>query len=1160
VIGAALYEEGKLVSSTIRDVGKYLSHDFVFDSASTTPIATSLAYAPRPIGPGFQRSFVSWRDRSRSDKHLNDLPPDSTSVRQRLNVVCPTLWTAENPHIYTLVISLRSSRDNVVIQAESCRVGFRSVEINDGYLKVNQKPIMVRGTNYHEHDPVTGHCVSSQLLEADVKLMKRYNFNAVRTSHYPQAPMFYEFCNLYGLYVVDEANIETHGMLPYAGRLSDSSFWERAYMRRLLRMIHRDRNHPSVIAWSLGNESGYGRTHDKMASLVRAYEKDRVLMYEPATYGPRDSGQKSGWFGGRNSEGGKGAIATDILCPMYPRVDDCIVIANRNPDMPVILCEYAHMMGNSGGNLDTYWKWFNNFSRLQGGFIWDWADQGICVTDSTGAPLWTYGGDFGELYHDGAFCLNGLNWPDRGLGDVLTQSRLRAARSRHAYLMSSMASQATELARLKGRVDGVLENDCVAADGASTVEKVLGADFSLRSDIDARSPLSRSLYHRDMSISREVYGLECLRLDPTTLRRLKRTEEMEQRDSSKFQSLWQNQFVGGNEAAAGITPNSSVQGANRIIHPFPVESAIPKPQLLEAKQCMKVFECEVTGLHPTSWHQTESYQSSRSSVRSDHSGQSLPGNTVVSESTSTNLKSSSEYALNLTVHFSILNRLNHTAHVEDFLYFDVLLLCDGMVVDRRQMSSRSRHGATSKRHVFDSGDGMAGLQELEMSCNFNVKLVNSNVPPPEGLNAVGGSFASVNDSKEPRDPMNGLIRPSLPLSRSCGVFLPTAAPSSVQSDGQPQPQQAPPGWTTYGYAWPEDAMLQADSFDNMWFPTGSGLSSSGGSSMAVEYFSSSLSGRSSGMGGATFTPGGKWAGITETHLYTPRDPKVADPSVISKSDSRAAATGLVGPKAAASVATAAGNKKWTPSLWSDVTASTRWSTVVIGRLRNDTPWAKVGYPMGFAQNNISGQLVFSLLPKRVAVNTSQDPLRVPPLPLPSHEIAAIREDSTEEGADVAACADELMAGGVDLSSPVQECFDIQKPNPAVQADSNSSPQHPGHRLRSRSGSWTDPNRVCLPQANSGRPLELSSHSEQALRSNSILSRDSAESLPAVVGSSYQVSVLFVENKEQAGEVIRSPDILLRGGMFDLHSMFASCRLNPNCVRLFCCFSGEVFAP
>ena len=173
-------------------------------------------------------------------------------------------------------------------------------------------------------------------------------------------------------------------------------------------MLRSDRNHPSIIAWSLGNESGYGRTHDKMASLVRLYEKDRVLMYEPATYGPRESVGSNGWFGiGLASDPVQKKVATDILCPMYPRVNDCIIIANKNPDMPVILCEYAHMMGNSGGNLDVYWKWFNNFSRLQGGFIWDWADQGISAVNAMGKPIWAYGGDFGEAYHDGAFCLNG---------------------------------------------------------------------------------------------------------------------------------------------------------------------------------------------------------------------------------------------------------------------------------------------------------------------------------------------------------------------------------------------------------------------------------------------------------------------------------------------------------------------------------------------------------------------------------------------------------------------------------------------------------------------------------------------------------------------------------------------------------------------------------
>ncbi len=406
VIESNLYDEGVLVASN-SSAGKFVSLDLTFSSSSASPVASALTYAPRPIGPGFERSFASWREKSRFEKFLRNLPPDTTSLRQHINIVRPNLWSAEKPYVYTLVVILKNARDGQVVQAESCRVGFRSVEISDGVLRVNQRPLMIRGVNYHEHDPVTGHRVSPQLLEADLKIMKRNNFNAIRTSHYPQTAIFYELATLYGFYVVNEANIETHGMLPYAGRLSDSLEWEHAYERRVIRMIRRDKNYPCIIAWSLGNESGYGRTHDRLAHLLRRYEKDRVVMYEPATYGPREIVSNSSWFGYSSGASESKKVATDILCPMYPKVHDCIVIANKSPDMPVILCEYAHMMGNSGGNLDVYWKWFNNFSRLQGGFIWDWADQGISATDASAKPFWAYGGDFGESYNDKAFCLNG---------------------------------------------------------------------------------------------------------------------------------------------------------------------------------------------------------------------------------------------------------------------------------------------------------------------------------------------------------------------------------------------------------------------------------------------------------------------------------------------------------------------------------------------------------------------------------------------------------------------------------------------------------------------------------------------------------------------------------------------------------------------------------
>ena len=263
--------------------------------------------------------------------------------------------------------------------------------------------------------------------------MKRHNFNAIRTSHYPHTSWLYELCSLYGLYVVDEANIETHGMRPYTGRLSDDPDWEKAYLDRLQRMVLRDKTHPCIIGWSLGNESGYGRNHDIMANWIRQYDKSRVLFYEPASYGPRASVKGST---PSTSEIVGGTVATDVICPMYARVNDCLQLAKLYPELPVILCEYAHMMGNSGGNLDEYWNAFETYPRLQGGFIWDWVDQGISAVDSTGQYVWAYGGDFGENDHDANFCLNGLNWPDRGLGRALDGMYHPAVRDSKASLSS----------------------------------------------------------------------------------------------------------------------------------------------------------------------------------------------------------------------------------------------------------------------------------------------------------------------------------------------------------------------------------------------------------------------------------------------------------------------------------------------------------------------------------------------------------------------------------------------------------------------------------------------------------------------------------------------------------------------------------------------------
>jgi beta-galactosidase len=325
-------------------------------------------------------------------------------AEHKLSIDAPKKWTDETPNLYTLVLSLLAKNEDI-IDVERTSVGFRSVQMIDGQLCVNGQPLLIRGVNRHEHDAKHGHAVTKQGMLEDVRLLKQLNFNAVRTAHYPNHPYFYELCDQYGLYVVDEANLETHGMRP-CSTLSDDPVWLNAYMERMVRLVLRDRNHPSVIIWSLGNESGLGSNHHAMYQWTKRSDPTRPVQYEG---------------------GGADTAATDIICPMYARVDEDQYfpavpkwsikkwISLPNESRPLILCEYAHAMGNSLGSFDKYWQAFRQYPRLQGGFIWDWVDQGIAQTDANGTPYFAYGGDFGDKPNDRQFCINGLLFPDRTL-------------------------------------------------------------------------------------------------------------------------------------------------------------------------------------------------------------------------------------------------------------------------------------------------------------------------------------------------------------------------------------------------------------------------------------------------------------------------------------------------------------------------------------------------------------------------------------------------------------------------------------------------------------------------------------------------------------------------------------------------------------------------
>ena len=332
-------------------------------------------------------------------------------------VESPVKWSAESPYLYTLVVSVFDDQKRLV-EARSCKVGFRDVKVSkDGVLLVNGKAVKLKGVNRHDHNQVTGKTVTREDMVQDVKLMKQFNINAVRTSHYPNDPYFYDLCDEYGIYIMDEANVETHGV---AGLLSNISSWGYSFMDRLVRMVERDKNHPSIIMWSLGNESGCGPNHAAMAGWVKDYDPTRLVHYEGAQgdpnspkyfpYGTREHGINYS----TNMVNPSDPYYVDIISRMYPSLKQVKNLANNSTlKRPIVFCEYAHAMGNSLGNLKEYWDLIYANPKLCGGFIWDWIDQGILQHDSDGNSFWAYGGDFGDHPNFSNFCINGIVAPDR---------------------------------------------------------------------------------------------------------------------------------------------------------------------------------------------------------------------------------------------------------------------------------------------------------------------------------------------------------------------------------------------------------------------------------------------------------------------------------------------------------------------------------------------------------------------------------------------------------------------------------------------------------------------------------------------------------------------------------------------------------------------------
>lgn len=318
---------------------------------------------------------------------------NSADVILKGSVTSPLKWTAETPHLYTMLISLKDERGNVV-EATSHKIGFRKIEIKDGQVLVNGKKVYFKGVNLHEFNTETGQVVTEEVMMRNLQLMKELNINAVRTSHYPQPPLWYKLCDQYGIYLVDEANLESHGLGYGRDNVSNFPEWKEAHMDRIIRLIERDKNHASVIFWSLGNEASNGKAFFDMYDWAKARDNSRPVQYEQA-YQQHPN--------------------TDIICHMYPSWDSMVRDAAKDLGRPYIMCEYAHAMGNSMGNFQDYWDLMRSSKNMQGGFIWEWYNHGYKTKDEQGREYWAYGGDLKgyNKMNDGNFCMDGIVTPDQ---------------------------------------------------------------------------------------------------------------------------------------------------------------------------------------------------------------------------------------------------------------------------------------------------------------------------------------------------------------------------------------------------------------------------------------------------------------------------------------------------------------------------------------------------------------------------------------------------------------------------------------------------------------------------------------------------------------------------------------------------------------------------
>ncbi len=384
----------------IRDFYAHCDFDPAYRNARLQVTVAVRNLGPGPAAPTlgirlYDAKGAAVRNIAPVRRRLYPIPPEKESrTTVTIEAPHPRKWTAETPYLYKIALTLAGNA-GAILQATACNFGFRKIEIHDQRVWINGRPVRFKGANRHEHDPIMGHAVPFDRDVQDIVLMKRFNLNTVRTCHYADQPVWYDLCDFFGLYVVDEANLESHGMGYGRESLAKRPSWQTAHVDREVRIVTRDRNHPCVTFWSLGNEAGAGPNFAAAAKAVRALDPTRPIHYERM-----------------NS-------VADIDSCMYPSVGGLERAGRSRSPKPFFMCEYAHAMGNAVGNLQEYWDVIQAHPRLIGGCIWDWVDQGLRKTTgkkkADGSPewFWAYGGDYGDQPNSGNFCINGLILPDR---------------------------------------------------------------------------------------------------------------------------------------------------------------------------------------------------------------------------------------------------------------------------------------------------------------------------------------------------------------------------------------------------------------------------------------------------------------------------------------------------------------------------------------------------------------------------------------------------------------------------------------------------------------------------------------------------------------------------------------------------------------------------